>query len=51
MPIDGEKYTIEGCIPAYLHLWPDKIDFTNQNIKCLCPMMIGLEGHRWWKSS
>jgi hypothetical protein len=26
MLIDGEKYTIEGCIPAYFHLWPNKTD-------------------------
>jgi hypothetical protein len=26
MLIDGEKYTIEGRIPAYFHWRPDKID-------------------------
>jgi hypothetical protein len=51
MPIDGEKYMIEGCIPTYNHLCPDKTDFTNKNIMFLCPMMIGPDGHRWWKSS
>jgi hypothetical protein len=51
VPIDGQKYTIEGCIPTYFHWRPDKTDFTNQNIKFLCPVMIGFDGHRWWKSS
>jgi hypothetical protein len=40
MPINGEKYTTEGYIPAYFHWWSDKTDFTNQNIKFLHPMMI-----------
>jgi hypothetical protein len=29
MLIDGEKYTIEGSIPAYFQWWSDKTDFTN----------------------
>jgi hypothetical protein len=40
MPIDGEKYKF--CIPAYFQWSPDKTDFTNQNIKFLWLMMIGL---------
>jgi hypothetical protein len=49
MPIDGEKYKVS--IPGYFHWSPDKTDFTNHNIKFLCLMMIGLDEHRWWKSS
>jgi hypothetical protein len=39
------KYTIESCIPTYFHWLLDKTNFTNQNIKFLCPMMIGLVRH------
>jgi hypothetical protein len=42
---------MEGCIPAYLQWLLDETDFTNKNIKFLCPMMIGLDEHRWWKTS
>jgi hypothetical protein len=38
MPIDREKYTIQGCIPTYFPWWPDKTDFTIKNIKFLCGM-------------
>jgi hypothetical protein len=50
MLIDGEKYTIEG---VFLYIFTgDQIKLILlTNIKFLCPKMIGLDRHRWWKSS